>query len=732
MPHPARVACYFTVGTLGFCSSVDLYALDAESDPKSSYSARLETLTVMGNSLYSMSSSEQTGGYSVDSAYVGTKTPAALRDIPQSVNVMTYDVIRDQNDHTLDQLARNTPGLRILTNDAGRSSIYSRGYEYDSFEINGLSAPMSSMMGTVPQLAAFDRVEIMSGPSGLFDSSSEMGGIINLRLKRPTHEFQGSIKGSYGNWQQRYLESDLSGPLDKAGHLRGRVVIANDYSHGFVRHNTNDDNTFYGTLAADLDADTELNISFLRQTYRINPYNGVGTRVNGALLDVPRNTSFGAHWDTFRNQSNDWIGELGHHFKSGGYGHIGIRYSHRDVSFNYLFGGGRGVSPAGKTLVAGMGMKARQNAVSADANFSQPFSTFGQVSEFVIGADYKRYSTQTQQGSSMNLLGKAIGYRDIAGLSYINVLGVAGGTSTRPEGYTGKLGFSHQRTVLEDYGLYSKLTFRPVSRLALIGGVRLSAYQQSLHDYKAPQRDAKRHEHLRATPYGGMVVDLNDAHSLYGSYSRVLNPQTQMGAEGTPLKARKGEQYEVGVKGSYHDGKLNARVSAFRLYDKHRAAPIVNQPGLYTALGKTRIQGAEAEISGRLMDNLNVVAGYTYLSTKVLQTGDMRRDGLFLLMPKHVGNLWTDYTFTRGRFDRLTLGAGVNVLSDISSSQGIHGPGYAVVNAMLAYDITPRLRAQLNVNNIFDRKYYERVALFNTFNMYGAPRNGMATLTYQF
>lgn len=110
--------------------------------------SRLDTITVEGNRLYDMLPSEQTGGYGVDAATVGTKTPAALRDIPQSISVVTREAIEDQNFDTLDQLAKRTPGMRVLSNDDGRSSIYARGYEYDEYNIDGLPSPMSSITGS--------------------------------------------------------------------------------------------------------------------------------------------------------------------------------------------------------------------------------------------------------------------------------------------------------------------------------------------------------------------------------------------------------------------------------------------------------------------------------------------------------------------------------------------------------------------------------------------------------
>lgn len=166
------------------------WAQPVEDDPS------LETLTVTGNRLYEMLPSEVTGGYTVDAATVGTKTPAALRDIPQSVSVVTRDSLEDRNLDTLDQMARRTPGLRVLSNDDGRSSIYARGYEYDEANIDGLPAPMQSINGTVPDLAAFDRVEVMRGPSGLFNSTSEMGGYRQSGTQAPDLRFSGACDRS--------------------------------------------------------------------------------------------------------------------------------------------------------------------------------------------------------------------------------------------------------------------------------------------------------------------------------------------------------------------------------------------------------------------------------------------------------------------------------------------------------------------------------------------------------
>ncbi|PSJ21829.1 TonB-dependent siderophore receptor [Halomonas sp. ND22Bw] len=683
--------------------------------------ARLDTITVEGNRLYEMLPSETTGGYGIDAATVGTKTPAALRDIPQSVSVVTRDAIEDQGFATLDELGRRTPGMRVLSNDNGRSSIYARGYEYDAYSIDGLPAPMSSITGSVPSLAAFDRVEVMRGPSGLFNSTSEMGGIVNLVRKRPTREFQGHVTGSAGTDDRLGAQVDVAGPIDAAGRIRGRLVVDHTEHARFVDRNDNDQDDLYAALDIDLDEATTLGLGFLHNRKDIVVDNGQPVGSDGELLYGDRSAFYGADWNDFESRSDDWIAELSHRFEGGGVGRLAARYSDRRADYNYAFGGS--ALDANETLaVAGIGSEVDQQALSLDASYSQPFSAFGNVSEFVVGADHKRYETDTRSGRSRSLAGGRVTLDELNELAFVDVLDSA---------WTRGRGYSDSETTLEESGVYGKLTLRPVASLALIAGGRLSHYDVDLTDRVAD--DSQSRSEGEFTPYAGLVYDLDADHSLYASYSRVFKPQTSHDADGDLLEPREGEQFEVGIKGSYLGGALNARVSAFRLEDENRAAT-PDDPGAdyVVGVGKMRIQGAEFEVTGSLTEQWDVIAGYTYLDTEVKQASTNRDDGVFLLMPHSVVNLWTQYGFEGGALDGLSLGGGVTAMSDFASSNGVEAPGHAVVDAMVGYDFGANLSGQLNVHNLLDRDYYQRVGGVNTFNMPGAPASVVASLRYDF
>lgn len=674
---------------------------------------QLESITVEGNRLYDMPPSEQNGGYTVPAATVGTKTPAELRDIPQSISVYTSDYIRDRQFVNLDDLAKYSTGLRTLTNDSGRSSIYARGYEYDEFNIDGLPAPMASINGTVPSLSPFDRVEVMRGPSGLFNSTSELGGIVNMVRKRPTEAFQGSVTGRYGSWDTNYLEADLSGPLDEQGRIRGRTVISRADTNGEVDYNANTSESFYGALDIDLTDATVMSFGLIHQTKDIVPHNGYTAAIDGSLEDYSRSRFLGADWNAFDGRTTDAVAELTHRFDNGGFGRIAVRGSRRSTDYLYAFSA-RNVN-SGATSLAYTARTLDQDTLAVDASYSQPFALLGQVSEFVVGTDVKRYETE---------------YADARGsLGAINVATYQPTDTSKPNVTFGDPTETDER----EAGLYAKLTFRPVERLALIGGARVSSYRG---ENSSASQDVNETGYV--TPYGGLVFDLDDRHSLYASYSKVFKPQTEAGADGRIIDPREGEQYEVGVKGSYYGGDLNARITAFQLTDENRATGALDEngvpiSGLYEAAGKTRIRGGEFEISGYLTPDWELLAGYTYMKTENL-AGD--ENALFALMPQHQASLWTQYTLPSGTLRGLGIGGGVTAMSDYyierSGSPRISAPGYAVVDAKLSYPVTEKLTATLDVNNLLDRKYYSRVGSVGTFNFYGPSRSFTVGARYAF
>lgn len=676
----------------------------------------LETVHIKGQRSYNAIATEKNGDYSSFAATVGTKIPASLREIPQSVSIITNQQIKDRNVDTFDQLARKTPGLRVLSNDDGRSSVYARGYEYSEYNIDGLPAQMQSINGTLPNLFAFDRVEVMRGPSGLFDSSGEMGGIVNLVRKRPTKAFQGHVAAGFGTHKQYKAEADVSGSLNSDGSVRGRVMAQTVGASPRPAEKNNHHETFYAAADWDINPDTVLGAGYLYQQRHLVPYNGLPADADGKLPSLPQHAFVGADWNKFKMHSHDVFADLKHYFGNGGYGKVGMRYSDRKADSNYTFAGSK-LNNTGQANVAGLGTDIKQKAFAVDASYSRPFALGNTANEFVIGADYNRFRSTNEQGRSTVASNIALG--DFRSVPYVNLIQNA---------RAGAHGYKHTLDTenLDKFGVYGKSTFHPADGLSLIGGGRLGHYKIESGEGDELHKASK----TKFTGYAGAVYDIDGSNSLYVSASQLYTPQTNLDADGKLLKPRQGNQFEVGYKGSHMDDRLNTRVSFYRLKDKNAAAPLNpnNRNTRYAALGERVMEGVETEISGAVTPKWQIHAGYSYLHSQIKTASNSRDDGIFLLMPKHSANLWTTYQVTPG----LTVGGGVNAMSGITSSAGMHAGGYATFDAMAAYRFTPKLKLQINADNIFNRHYYARVGGTNTFNIPGSERSLTANLRYSF
>ena len=712
--------CYSVLSLLFM--SVPATAAESQNNADSEPSTTLDTIVVTANPLYAIDPSEDNNLYNANVATVGTKIPDYLENIPQSISVITQAKIDDLNLDTLDQIAKRTTGLRVLQNDDGRSSIFSRGYEYDQYSIDGLASPMASINGTLPNLAAFDRVEVMRGPSGLFNSASEMGGVINLVRKRGEADGKQILEANVSNPTGYGVTADLQGSLSADDSLVGRTVLQyNQRANPVVDDiggKDNQNSTVYVSVDKQLNDSSKFGLGYLMQDRQITRNNGLPTFADKSLIYLTQDKFYGAKWNDFNSQSHDVFADFENRLASAGVISAGMRYSDREADYNYAFAGSALVD--NKTNVAGIGADIHETSLSADVNLSQPFKIGNHQSEYVIGADYKRFKTDNENARTQ-ALGKGLTVEQINDLNEVSII---------EQARRGEKGFAlvHTENTLSETGLYGKVNYKPIDKLSLIAGGRLSHYEIESDD-KISNANASTDSSSKATGYGAAVYELTPNINAYGSYTQVFTPQYVANKDGELLKPREGDQIEIGLKGHWQD-TLSARLSAYRLTDENAAAP--TKDGDQVALGKRQMQGVELEVNGEIMPNLQVSGGYSYLDSDIKQASSDRDDGIFLLMPKHSANLWVSYEADNWLARPLTVGLGVNAVGEFSSSQGIKADSYNTWDAMVSYPFNDQLTGQLNVYNLFNKDHYVRVGSLNTFNIPGDEREVKASLSYKF
>lgn len=654
-------------------------------------------------------------GYSAGAASIGGKGEVSLKEIPQSVSVVTRERMDDQNMVRLEDLARRTTGMLVLANDQGRSSIYMRGFELDSYLIDGLPSPLSSIYGTQPDLWLFDRVEVLRGPAGLYNGTGEPGGTVNLARKRALKSFAASGSLAYGSWDAQRYEADVTGALTEDGKVRGRVAAAYQSKNSWIDVNDNQNQVGYGTLEFDLAPRTTLSLGATNASSDVKPFNGLPTTASGQLLGVDRSTFIGANWNRFENASSEGFVELMHGLDGGGHVKAAVRMVNRSVDFKYAYSASA-ADAAGNVTRTAIARQYDEESLAADTHLNLPFTLWNLPQNLIVGADYREYDQTTLQGSA-----------NIAGTTNVNNPSYAW-----PEP---NITLNSRTNVApEQYGVYANVRIKPWQPLTLIGGARVSWYDATTtnlvnNSVSKVQIDSK------ITPFAGVVYDISKSWSAYASFTEIFQPQTTLGADGQPIDPREGRSYEAGVKGQHFNGLLNSQFGLYRLRDKNRA---VGVPGTTYSIanGEVEVQGIEAEISGMLATGWEASAGYTFTDTEFVSGSAGQAGQVFsTVTPRHNFNLWTRYDFQQEVMRGAYLGGGLRAMSSFYSMSGtarIEQDAYTVVDALLGYRITRNVDLSLTVNNLFDKKYYQRVGGTSVFNFYGEPRSYWLKTTLAF
>lgn len=669
---------------------------------------------------YEAARTEGTKSYATHETTIG-KTAVAIKDIPQSVSVVTRQMMDDRGVTTLAEAMKQTTGITAVKYDGSgmRTTFQSRGYEIDTVQKDGVATTWDINAGDSFDTALYDRIEVLRGPAGLFQSGGEPGGTINLARKRALANWSLGGEAAAGSWDAYRGVADVTGPLLESGRLRARLVGVVDDRDSFIDEVSSNKKTLYGTVEADLRDDTTLSVGVTRQEIDATQNYGLPAFADGRLLDVDRSTFGGADWNTQERESLDGFLELQKRLETGGEVKVSGRYSHYDATEVGLWTNSAVAASTGNVSTITYGIWREKEEQSWDAHLSTPVEAGGLTHNVVVGADYRNEETETTwgyaRGGSLNI--------------YSGGHGIA---------YPGLTPLTPTRNTISQYGSYGQVRIKPgVEWLSLVAGGRVSWWNSKSENPDTGAVTTKYAAHGEATPYAGVVWEANRHVSLYGSYTEIFKPQSEKDTSGQILDPRIGGAYEIGVKGSFLDDRLNTHLAVYRMEDQNRAAAIDGCVGdnCYKAAGTVRSQGMETEISGSPLPDWEVSAGYAYVKTDYL-TGMDAGKTFSTNTPKHTANLWVKYTFPEGSpLYRFNLGGGVKAVSSFySESSGVRWiqDGYAVFDLMAGYAFTDTLGASLSVSNLLDADYYEKVSGATRQNYYGAPRSAMLALRAKF
>jgi len=695
---------------------------------------QLGATAIQGQGLGSVS--EYSGSYTTGAMQTATKLPLSLRETPQAVTVITRQRMDDQELRTLDQVVQATPGLRNSAARPTNNEFFSRGFPITNLMFDGLTTTYNADWVSNVDMAPYDRVEVVRGATGMMQGSGEPSAAINMVRKRPTREFQGSVKGSVGSWDNYRGELDLSGALNDSGSLRGRMVGVYQDKQGFQDYTGKERSLFHVIGEADLGENTTLTLGFTQQNDNLDSnWGGLPVNRDGSHLDVSRSTSLGYSWGHQDTDTQTLFAELDQRLDNDWRLHLAASKSWSDYQLM-----GAVLEHYASYQQRIFKQRHDYDQSSYDAYASGPFSLLGREHELVLGASKREVRDDVLGGSLV---------KGIDGIDHWNA-------NSLPRPQVPALYTQRERTTQE--GAYLTTRWNLADPLKLILGARLDWYDSlalysETDSYHTSEADPRVRIVRKVTRYGGVIYDLDDNHSVYASYTDIFKPQREKSTSGGTLTPITGKNYELGIKGEYFDRTLTASATLFQTDQLNRAVEVEDiavcngQPEgsyCYVAAGKVRSQGVELELIGALTPDWQVGAGYTFAQAKYRKDADQNKEGrLFDTdIPRHLFKFNTTWHLP-GELSKWRVGGDLYAQSSIfnkgsSSTYGryhIEQGAYAVVGLMAGYKVSRDIDTQLNFNNVFDKKYYQGLAMNNSwspYDVYGEPRNFTLTAKYSF
>ncbi|MBV1810853.1 TonB-dependent siderophore receptor [Pseudomonas viridiflava] len=724
-----------SMAAMGFALCMPLAAQVQAEEATAEGPSTAGTVTLAPTAIDSKSlgtTTDGTGSYTTGAVSIGKGAPQSLRETPQSVSVVTRQVMDDNNLNSLSDVLEDTPGMSFQYRNFGGHVYTSRGFSLlaESFLVDGIGGQGYQITGWMqPDMAIYDRVEVLRGASGLLVGAGQPGGAVNLVRKRPTAENKFSITTRAGSWDQYRVDLDGSGKLNDSGTLRGRMVAAYDDSGSYLDGRDSRTPLLYGIVEADVTDNTTLTMSLRRQEQVINGYSiyGLPRYSNGQSLGLSRSTNLAQDWNRLESDMTEVFTEIEHRFNDDWRSRTSLTYSQGgfDQAIAYARGAVNPTTLAGSTFQNTLFRKDEVNSTGLNSQLEGNFNAFGLNHQLTLGADWSRQKSNTKQAQ----------VRTASPINIFNVNQNAFAKPVRPA-WGNDIDMTEERA-----GLYANARIHLTEPLSVVLGSRLSWYDYK-YDVKTGAANSYESKQTQEfTPFAGLIYDINDNWSWYASYADIFTPQADfVDVAGSPLDPAIGSNYETGFKGELFDKRLNLSMALFYIKQKDVAAvdlsadaasvfcPTSSDGSCYVQDGIKRSKGVELEASGEVLPGLQVFGGYTF--NMLRNNGDAE---VAYETPKHMLRLNTSYNLP-GAWNRLTLGAGVSADSgyEVPSNDQLGVSGRAIWDARASWKLDENWRVSLNAENLFDRKYYSTAVATDRSNVYGEPRSYVLTLRGDF
>ncbi|HEU4939768.1 MAG TPA: TonB-dependent siderophore receptor [Vicinamibacterales bacterium] len=643
-----------------------------------------------------------------------TKTPTPIRDIPQSITVVNQELMKDQLMTSISDVVRYVPGVTSHQGENNRDQIIMRGNSTSAdFFVNGVRDDVQYFR----DVYNVDRIEALKGPNAMIFGRGGAGGVVNRVLKEAVFQPLRDVSLQAGMYGNRRLAADLAQPLSNtvAVRLNGMFEDADSFRKqvGLQRYGVTPTVTLLPT------SQTRVIVSYEYLHDRRTADRGI-TSFAGAPAAVDRSLFYGNPDDSdVRLAVNLGSAMIEHRWGAATIRNRTLFAGYDRFYQNYV----PGAASPDQTLVA---LSAYNNATERTNIFNQtdvivPVATGRVRHSLLVGAELGRQKTDNFRNTGFfNNLTTSVQ------VPFLNP------TISLPVIFRQSATDADNHVDTRTASVYAQDQAELSRHLQLVGGVRFDQFDLSF--YNRRNGDTLGRLDNLVSPRAGVVFKPVMPLSIYGSYSVSYLPSAgdQFSSLTTITQQLKPEQftnYEVGAKWDLLSG-LSLATALYRLDRTNTRSTDPNDPSRIIQTGSQRTNGYEIGVIGRVTRAWRMAGGYAYQDAFVTSATAAAKAGAEVAqVPRHTFSLWNNCQL----HPRVGAALGVIYRADMFAAidNSVVLPGYTRIDAATFVPLTRRARLQLNVENLFDNKYFAN-ADNNTNISPGYPRTIRVALTTAF
>ena len=697
-------------------------------------------------------------------SFVGTKTATALKDVPQSINYVTKELILDQGAITVNDVVRNMSGVNPYSfyNDFSIRGFRATGNRNSGNLVNGMRTQTS--LWRQSSLANIERVEVIKGPASALFGNAAPGGVINRVTKKPLDVARHSVTLTTGSFGTTRAYTDLTGPLNDKKTLLYRLNLGYENTDGFRDLQGLTSYIVAPSFTYRASEKTQLNIDMTYVNHQGKLDRGVAVFGDGSLFSRPISATQSAANDYLRENSVNLSFALSHRLAQGLLFNSTYLFSSYDEDLLEHSQDNAFVKKAdGKDNPSLVLMRVTQRQRHFRNNNFNNYLTWDVTTgamkhKLLVGYDH--FNTQLAPGSSyieaggylLRNGGTAKTFNVKKSSDYLldenknprtNVpaFDLNSSAGNRYQDISKYIYESKDVKPSDQYtnGVYlqEQLTWH---KFQMLLGARMEWFTDVMQNKNGSE--SKTHQHA-FTPRVGLVYSVVPSTNVYATWIRGFEPQSvavqSNPGSGGPFDPVESELWEIGAKGEYLNKRLSVTTALFSLRQKNTLynAGVSGQPDLMVPIGEELSRGVEFDVSGRILPYWSIMANYAFNVAEISKAPEGTKD-LNLQRPgtpRHSANLWTKFIVPAGMLRNLGIGVGLNGVSERKGQVGrrenvVAYPGYALLNLALYYKVQ-EVQIQVNLNNALNKQYY--ISGYDRLRSFpGAPRNINLTINYRF